>query len=142
VTLGTKGGIDDIITSFYFNGSGQVKSSQVIRVFYINQCMDPHSRLSQFNQRPPKAGPVAINQRHMDSLSPSLHRFTKSSPSTPQSKSLDNLSRPIATNSRVKQGERFRKDMYLAFVNNALQQKFIVRAPLCPLISSERVLSA
>jgi RNA polymerase I-specific transcription initiation factor RRN3 len=78
----------------------------------------------------------------MDSLFPSLHRFTKSSSSTPQSKSLNNLSRPIATNSRIKQGERFRKDMYLAFVNNALQQKIIVRAPLCLLIFSERMLSA
>ncbi|KAG5648819.1 hypothetical protein DXG03_000168 [Asterophora parasitica] len=31
--------------------------------------------------------------------------------------------RPIATNSRVKQDEKYRKDMYLAFVHNALQQK-------------------
>ena len=33
------------------------------------------------------------------------------------------VQRPIATNSRVKQDERYRKDMYLAFVNNALQEK-------------------
>ncbi|KNZ77234.1 RNA polymerase I-specific transcription initiation factor rrn3 [Termitomyces sp. J132] len=33
--------------------------------------------------------------------------------------------RPIATNSRVKQDEKYKKDMYLSFVNNALQQKTI-----------------
>jgi RNA polymerase I-specific transcription initiation factor RRN3 len=33
------------------------------------------------------------------------------------------IQRPIATNSRIKQDEKYRKDMYLAFVNNALQQK-------------------
>lgn len=32
-------------------------------------------------------------------------------------------SRPIVTNSRVKHDEQYRKDMYLAFINNALQQK-------------------
>ncbi|KAI0252066.1 RNA polymerase I-specific transcription initiation factor RRN3 [Lactifluus subvellereus] len=94
--------------------------------------MDPHSRLSQFNQRPPKAGPAAIKSRQMDllphSMSP-LEGFTKRSPSARQSKptkssaSIGDLSRPIATNSRIKQDERFRKDMYLAFVNNALHQK-------------------
>ncbi|KZP04571.1 RNA polymerase I-specific transcription initiation factor RRN3 [Athelia psychrophila] len=31
--------------------------------------------------------------------------------------------RPIATNSRVKQDEKYRKDMYLAFVSNALELK-------------------
>ncbi|KAG5639716.1 hypothetical protein H0H81_005899 [Sphagnurus paluster] len=31
--------------------------------------------------------------------------------------------RPIATNSRVKQDEKYRKDMYLSFVRNALHQK-------------------
>ena len=31
--------------------------------------------------------------------------------------------RPIATNSRIKQDENYKKDMYLAFVHNALQQK-------------------
>jgi RNA polymerase I-specific transcription initiation factor RRN3 len=33
------------------------------------------------------------------------------------------MRRPIATNSRVKQDEKYRKDMHLAFVNNALLQK-------------------
>lgn len=46
-----------------------------------------------------------------------------SSPSTP-------MPRPIATNSRIKQDERLRKDMHLAFVNNALQQKALVRLVL------------
>ncbi|KAJ7632092.1 RNA polymerase I-specific transcription initiation factor RRN3 [Mycena rosella] len=65
--------------------------------------MDPHSTLSQFNQRrAPKAGPIS----------------QKSSPSTAAL-----IRRPIATNSRVKQDEKYRKDMHLAFVNNALLQK-------------------
>ncbi|EAU84392.1 ribosomal DNA transcription factor Rrn3 [Coprinopsis cinerea okayama7 len=33
------------------------------------------------------------------------------------------IRRPIATNSRIKQGENLRRDMYLAFVNNALQEQ-------------------
>ncbi|KAH9174603.1 RNA polymerase I-specific transcription initiation factor RRN3 [Lactarius sanguifluus] len=92
--------------------------------------MDPHSRLTQFNQRSPKA----LNSRQMDSLfhpkSPILDRFAKrsdasSSKGRKRSSSvlLDGSSRPIATNSRIKQDERFRKDMHLAFVHNALQQK-------------------
>ena len=111
--------------------------------------MDPHSRLSQFNQRPPKAGPPVPNQRQMDlsphPKSPSLDGFAKRSPRTRQSRGaskklssllpsksptplLDgHLSRPIATNPRIKRGERLRKDMYLAFVNNALEQKTLVR---------------
>ena len=111
--------------------------------------MDPHSTLSQFNQRSPKAGPPVPNQRQMDlsphPKSPSLDGFAKRSPRTRQSRGaskklssslpsksptplLDgDLSRPIATNSRIKRGERLRKDMYLAFVNNALEQKTLVR---------------
>jgi hypothetical protein len=50
----------------------------------------------------------------------SRKRSTASTPSiTPQ--------RPIATNSKIKQDEQLRKDMYLAFVNNALHQKSLVR---------------
>lgn len=114
-----------------------------------SRLMDPHSRLSQFNQRPPKAGPPVPNQRQMDlsphPKSPSLDGFAKRSPRTRQSRGaskklssslpsksptplLDgHLSRPIATNPRIKRGERLRKDMYLAFVNNALEQKTLVR---------------
>jgi RNA polymerase I-specific transcription initiation factor RRN3 len=55
------------------------------------------------------------------------HRKLLSSLSSPTSP--DDLTRPIATNSRIKQGERLRKDMYLAFVNNALLQKTLVRQP-------------
>ncbi|KAH9055594.1 RNA polymerase I-specific transcription initiation factor RRN3 [Lactarius vividus] len=96
--------------------------------------MDPHSRLAQFNQRSPKA----LNSRQMDVLfhpkSPILDRFAKRSDASGSSSSgkgrkrsssvlLDGSSRPIATNSRIKKDERFRKDMHLAFVHNALQQK-------------------
>ena len=37
------------------------------------------------------------------------------------------IRRPLATNSRVKQDEIFKRDMYLSFVSNALQQKTNVR---------------
>ncbi|KAI0030899.1 RNA polymerase I-specific transcription initiation factor RRN3 [Vararia minispora EC-137] len=91
--------------------------------------MDPHSRHSQYNQRPPKSGPQAPFSRHHDHQSkmPSLDRFARNTPSAdpPQKPSSITAlaSRPIATNSRIKQEERLRKDMYLAFVNNALQEK-------------------
>ncbi|KAF8897780.1 RNA polymerase I-specific transcription initiation factor RRN3 [Infundibulicybe gibba] len=91
--------------------------------------MDPHSRRSQFNQRVPKLGPASPNSRFMDIQSkPSLDTFTKSgSESKPKPKSEPPttllLRRPIATNSRIKQGEQYRKDMYLSFVNDALEQK-------------------
>ncbi|KAF9464841.1 RNA polymerase I-specific transcription initiation factor RRN3 [Collybia nuda] len=48
-------------------------------------------------------------------------RSTATSKESSSSPSL--INRPIATNSRVKQDEKYRKDMYLAFVHNALQQK-------------------
>jgi hypothetical protein len=120
----------------------------------LSLLMDPHSTLSQFNQRPPKAGPAILNQRQMDSSphpksSPSLDRFAKRSPRTHQSRTHSrklslsssqsptstpsdsgDLSRPIVTNARIKRGERLRKDMYLAFVNNALEQKTLVRRHL------------
>jgi len=51
----------------------------------------------------------------------------KPSPSAPASLLVQ---RPIATNSRVKQDEKYRRDMYLAFVNNALQQKSNVSGPV------------
>ncbi|KAI0057541.1 RNA polymerase I-specific transcription initiation factor RRN3 [Artomyces pyxidatus] len=90
--------------------------------------MDPHSRLSQFNQRPPKAGPLAPVKRHTERPHPTLDGFTKSPGPTASKKSstASPLSpRPIATNSRIKQDERLRKDMHLAFVNNALHQKLM-----------------
>ncbi|KAF5393096.1 hypothetical protein D9757_001248 [Collybiopsis confluens] len=90
--------------------------------------MDPHSRFSHFdNKRSPKSGPQSVSQkpRFFESqLKPSLDNFAsakqqrKSSSSGPIS-----IPRPFITNSRVKQDEKTRKDMYLAFVNNALQEK-------------------
>ncbi|KAI0920959.1 hypothetical protein AcV7_002954 [Taiwanofungus camphoratus] len=92
--------------------------------------MDPHSRFSQFNSRHPKAGPILSGSRYMDTPSkPSepLENFkrrpTASRKSSSTSTSTQHASRPIATNARVKQDEQYRKDMYLAFVNNAFQQK-------------------
>ncbi|KIY46603.1 RNA polymerase I-specific transcription initiation factor RRN3 [Fistulina hepatica ATCC 64428] len=95
--------------------------------------MDPHSRHSQFNQRTLKVGPVALNTRYMDpmlSAKPSLDQFTKQkskyqSSTSPSSSIAPALltGRPIATNSRVRQTEQIRSDMFLAFVNNALHEK-------------------
>ncbi|KAH9937995.1 RNA polymerase I-specific transcription initiation factor RRN3-domain-containing protein [Fomitopsis serialis] len=90
--------------------------------------MEPHSRLSQFNVRQPRAGPVTSNLRYMESqqkpVDP-LENFKKrpDAPSRRSSSSSLYVSRPIATNSRVKQDEQYRQRGYLVFVNNALQQK-------------------
>ncbi|KAH9833704.1 RNA polymerase I-specific transcription initiation factor RRN3 [Rhodofomes roseus] len=93
--------------------------------------MEPHSRLSQFNVRQPKAGPAFSNLRYMESQqkpTDPLENFKKrpdgpSRRSSSSSSSSLYVSRPIATNSRVKQGEQYRQRGYLVFVNNALQQK-------------------
>ncbi|KAJ7930121.1 RNA polymerase I-specific transcription initiation factor RRN3 [Mycena leptocephala] len=88
--------------------------------------MDPHSTLSQFNQRRgPKAGPISHKYMDVQQPKPALDSFTKrpsaSRKASPSPAVL--IRRPIATNSRVKQDEKYRKDMHLAFVNNALLQK-------------------
>ncbi|PIL37371.1 hypothetical protein GSI_01064 [Ganoderma sinense ZZ0214-1] len=97
--------------------------------------MDPHSRFSHFNSRQTKAGPVPSSSRHMEQPKPRINldhlpkKGSKTSPSPPKrSSSIPSPSplhaeRPIATNSRIKQDEQYRKDMHLAFVNNALQMK-------------------
>ncbi|KAI0832671.1 RNA polymerase I-specific transcription initiation factor RRN3 [Trametes gibbosa] len=91
--------------------------------------MDPHSRFSHFNARQTKAGPHASSTRFMDSTRPtiSLEGYTSrkgsKTPTTPKKQSTLYIERPIATNSRIKQDEQYRKDMHLVFVNNALQQK-------------------
>ncbi|KAF8735458.1 hypothetical protein AX14_002038 [Amanita brunnescens Koide BX004] len=77
--------------------------------------MDPHSTKSQFNQRLPKAGPVARSQDSVAMQKRAAKRVKLPSPSPTE--------RPIATNSRIKQDEQYRKDMYLAFINDALQKK-------------------
>lgn len=109
--------------------------------------MDPHSRHSQFNQRPPKTGPIALASRHMDfslsKSSPSLDEFTRHPAPSRKSSSASSpsllASRPIATNSRIKQDEKLRKDMYLAFVNNALQQKVMVGATQYLIINQQPI---
>ncbi|KAG6830153.1 hypothetical protein H0H87_008996 [Tephrocybe sp. NHM501043] len=86
--------------------------------------MDPHSRHSQFNQRAPKSGPKALNIRFIDPMAQIKPPVNKR-PTGPQKTDLLSslVRRPIATNSRVKQDEKYRKDMYLSFINNAFQQK-------------------
>ncbi|KAJ3710264.1 RNA polymerase I-specific transcription initiation factor RRN3 [Lentinula raphanica] len=95
--------------------------------------MDPHSRFSHFdNKRNPKAGPPSLAQRprFMDnSVKPNLDNFasmkqqSRKNPESYDDGSSILARRPYVTNSRVKQEEKSRKDMYLAFVNNALQEK-------------------
>ena len=89
--------------------------------------MDPHSRLSQYNHRPPKAGPLAQNTwtLPMDKKkqAATLKRQIDAS-------ALLLIPRPIATNSRVKKTQRLHRDMHLAFVNNALELKSQVRVCL------------
>jgi hypothetical protein len=87
--------------------------------------MDPHSRLSQYNHRPPKAGPRTQTTRAlpMDKKKQAgLYggRFDASA--------VILISRPIATNSRVKKTEKLHRDMHLAFVNDALERKSQVRS--------------
>ncbi|KAF8969326.1 RNA polymerase I-specific transcription initiation factor RRN3 [Flammula alnicola] len=90
--------------------------------------MDPHSRRSQFNHRAPKAGPVSrtVEPISTPKAEPSKMPPRKTSSSAKASSTASAnllIRRPIATNSRVKQDEIFKRDMYLSFVTNALQQK-------------------
>ncbi|KAJ7734001.1 RNA polymerase I-specific transcription initiation factor RRN3 [Mycena maculata] len=88
--------------------------------------MDPHSTLAQFNQRrTPKAGPMAHKYMDTQLPKPTLDSFTKRPSGSRKASPSPTvfIRRPIATNSRVKQDEKYRKDMHLAFVNNALLQK-------------------
>ncbi|KAJ3757774.1 RNA polymerase I-specific transcription initiation factor RRN3 [Lentinula raphanica] len=95
--------------------------------------MDPHSRFSHFdNKRNPKAGPQSLAQRprfmdnsvkpNLDNLA-SMKQQSRKNPESYNDGSSILARRPFVTNSRVKQEEKSRKDMYLAFVNNALQEK-------------------
>lgn len=86
--------------------------------------MDPHSRLSQFNNRPPKAGPFAQNTRTL-----SMDRKKQAGLQKQQfdASTLLLVPRPIVTNSRVKKTQRLYRDMHLAFVNSALELKSQVR---------------
>ncbi|KAI5993559.1 RNA polymerase I-specific transcription initiation factor RRN3 [Pisolithus albus] len=87
--------------------------------------MDPHSIHSQFNQRVPKSGPHMASMRYADTNPRiSIEKRPSSKSPRPGGRGADSFSlRPIATNSRVKQDERFKKDMYIAFINKALQGK-------------------
>ncbi|KAF8524664.1 RNA polymerase I-specific transcription initiation factor RRN3 [Hysterangium stoloniferum] len=83
-----------------------------------------HSNTSRFNQRQPKAGPSTILPRHHHDTSQKLSLdIPKRASNTTAFKEEMDMTRPINTNSRVKQDEKYKKDMYLAFVNNALLQK-------------------
>ena len=80
--------------------------------------MDPHSTFSRFNHRVTKAGPASRTVERVKIPSTSAKKLTQAD--------LAVLRRPIATNSRVKQDEIVKRDMYLSFVSNALDQKALV----------------
>ena len=119
--------------------------------------MDPHSRISQFNQRPPKSGPQLQHMRQMEqrdrmittanvfdhfakpgSSSTSKHasvivseKAVRKDKGNGSTNALSAYStRPIATNSRVRRDEKSRRDMYLAFISNALSEKAKVCRPI------------
>lgn len=99
--------------------------------------MDPHSTHSQFNQRTPKSGPYTPTTRFMEQLPKlTIEKYTKPPPPSKSAvHDADHLlslgQRPIATNSRVRQGEQFKRDMFIAFINKALQEKLDVRVLVC-----------
>ncbi|KZV94214.1 RNA polymerase I-specific transcription initiation factor RRN3 [Exidia glandulosa HHB12029] len=82
-----------------------------------------HARSSRFNQRTPRQGPD-MHQRHEFAHKQPLLVEATNKPAPPPSSSPTSskesllLLRPIATNSRIKQ----HKNLYIVFVNNALQQ--------------------
>ncbi|KZS88162.1 RNA polymerase I-specific transcription initiation factor RRN3 [Sistotremastrum niveocremeum HHB9708] len=90
--------------------------------------MNPHSVRSQYNQRPPRTGSLPPSSRPMNIHKPSdpilLNKPSKETNDVPlKSKDVNIPTRPIASNSRIRRDSGYRKDMYLAFVHNALQQK-------------------
>lgn len=107
--------------------------------------MDPHSRYSPFNNQAgrPKTGPelqsirgVKVEPKTIAVLdhfrkSDSAGSFSSSSSASASSSELKSVSnRPIATNSRVRKNERYGRNMYLAFIDNALVQKARVRVSM------------
>lgn len=101
--------------------------------------MDPHSRHSQFNKRQPKSGPQsrsmpttplpASSTSHPLGASSILAPFAQTFPTKMKQKApAPSIRRPIVTNSRIRQQGDLRRDMHLAFVNNALQEKTLGRS--------------
>ena len=111
--------VADIIAHF--------KKLESLQICFKSPAMDPHSRRSQFNHRAPKAGPVSRNIESPQTVLTSKMPQKKSRATATSTNLL--IRRPIATNSRVKQAENFKRDMYLSVVSNALQQKINVRPP-------------
>lgn len=103
-------------------GELSVRNTRVTFLFPSKQRegMDPHSRLSRYNHRPTKAGPLIQSPRTLPmdrrkQAGPQKHRLDAST--------LLLVSRPIATNSRVKKTQKLHRDMHLAFVDSALERK-------------------
>ena len=95
--------------------------TSVLTLRFTATAMDPHSTRSQFNRRGPKAGPPSRNTSEKISMQDTVKMPSNRAKTDETSNLL--IRRPIATNSRVKQDEMVRRNMYLSFVINALQQK-------------------
>lgn len=67
-----------------------------------------------------------------------LDSFTKGSAKKATSRRDSSSSiltpRPMVTNSRIKQNEKYRSDMHLVYVNNALEQKSLVSGDMASLV--------
>jgi hypothetical protein len=103
------------LTSANLNFNLFTLSSQ--RTARPTRVMDPHSRISQFNHRTPRTGSFPPHHRFVEpSARVTLGKSPQNSAKTPSSGTPP-------TTLRVKQDEKHRKDMYLAFAHNALHLK-------------------
>ena len=91
--------------------------------------VDVHSIHSQFNTRKPRAGPLPPQKSTSKVLRGLVATPPPSADLIPNTKmnSVNNLERVIKTNSRIQKDEKFKKNMYLTFVTNALREKREVR---------------
>jgi hypothetical protein len=87
------------------------------------------SRSSKMQQKapPPSRTQSDVSPSKLSSVSTVLRRINTSAAALEKPVSTSIGSRKIATNSRIKKDEQNKRDMYLAFINNALKAKSEVR---------------
>jgi hypothetical protein len=83
------------------------------------------SRSSKMQQKapPPSRTHSDVSPSKLSSVSTVLRRINSSAAAVDNPVATPVGSRKIATNSRIKKDEQNRRDMYLAFINNALKAK-------------------
>jgi RNA polymerase I-specific transcription initiation factor RRN3 len=91
-------------------------------IHFTDAAMDPHSTRSQFNRREPKAGPPSRVISEKIVTQDTVKMPPKKKAKTEETCNLL-IRRPIATNSRIKQDEIVKRNMFLSFVTNALERK-------------------